>query len=106
MNKKQSCSPAACEISCASSQEPLPNSLKLNSSEEPESHLPAEDGESSPESVGPGRKRRSIIFHLMYALDAHDYEASLESIIDTFNRGFEQTIELNGEEYKACQALL
>src|SRR5579872_1748453 len=57
------------------------------------------------ETVSPQRQRRAIIFHLMYALDAHEYDTSLASIIDTFNRGFDQHIEPHGEEYQIVTAV-
>jgi transcription antitermination factor NusB len=57
------------------------------------------------EAMSPARQRRSIIFHLMYALEAHEYDSSLASIIDTFNRGFEQSIEPHGEEYQIVTAV-
>lgn len=34
------------------------------------------------------RDQRSLIFHLLYAADAFDYNATLESIADNFSRGF------------------
>ena len=57
------------------------------------------------ETISPARQRRSVIFHLMYALDAHEYDTSLASIIDTFNRGFDQNIESHGEEYQIVAAV-
>ncbi len=39
------------------------------------------------------RGLRSLMFHLFYALDGHDYEVSLESVIDNFNRGFNLNID-------------
>jgi len=57
------------------------------------------------EPISPARQRRSVIFHLMYALEAHEYDTSLSSIIDTFNRGFEQNIEPHGEEYQIVTAV-
>lgn len=35
------------------------------------------------------RDQRSLIFHLLYAMEAHDYDTPLQSIIDNINRGFE-----------------
>jgi N utilization substance protein B len=34
------------------------------------------------------RDVRSIIFHLLYAMECFDYQTSLDEIIDNFNRGF------------------
>ena len=43
------------------------------------------------------RDVRSLIFHFLYAVDAFNYEESVESIIDSFNRGFELSVPLDGE---------
>ena len=34
------------------------------------------------------REVRSLIFHLLYAMDAFDYDVSLQGVVDNFNRGF------------------
>lgn len=34
------------------------------------------------------RDIRSLVFHLLYAMDAHDYETPLQSVVDNINRGF------------------
>ena len=38
------------------------------------------------------RDARTLIFHLLYAMDSFDYQVSLESIADNFGRGFGFTI--------------
>ena len=43
------------------------------------------------------RDIRSLIFHILYAYDAFDYQTSLESIVDNLNRGFDLDIPLNSE---------
>ena len=43
------------------------------------------------------RDIRSLIFHILYAYDAYDYQVSLESIVDNLNRGFELDIPLQSE---------
>ena len=43
------------------------------------------------------RDFRALIFHLLYAWDSAGYDTSLSSVIDTFNRGFELDIPLEGE---------
>jgi N utilization substance protein B len=43
------------------------------------------------------RDVRSLVFHFLYAADAFNYEESIESIIDNFNRGFDLNVPLNGE---------
>jgi transcription antitermination factor NusB len=115
MDKKQNpCSPEACAIACAASdfeaENPLgrsPKNLKASEPQEPPVSDPEqESADDAPEAVGPGRKRRSLIFHILYALDAHNYEASIPAIIDIFNRGFEQQIEVGGEEQKTCEAII
>lgn len=58
------------------------------------------------ESYSPQRQLRTLIFYLLYAMDAHDYDASLASIIDLFNRGFEANIELDGEIAHQAQAII
>lgn len=49
---------------------------------------------------------RSLVFHLLYALDAHDYEISQAAIIDNFNRGFDLKINPVGEEAQLVTAIL
>lgn len=43
------------------------------------------------------RDIRSLIFHILYAYDAFDYQTSLESIVDNLNRGFDLDIPLTSE---------
>lgn len=43
------------------------------------------------------RDIRSLIFHILYAYDAFDYQTSLESIVDNLNRGFDLDIPLSSE---------
>ena len=43
------------------------------------------------------RDVRSLIFHFLYAADAFNYEESVESIIDSFNRGYDLSVPLDGE---------
>lgn len=38
------------------------------------------------------RDTRSIIFHLLYAMEGFEYDVSLESVVDNFNKGFELDI--------------
>lgn len=121
MNKKQTCSPEACAIACVSPDElpdnPIwtddrrenfktPPSQQVESDSTEDEENESADHDESTEPVGPGRKRRSLMFHILYALDAHNYEASIASIIDIFNRGFEQTIEVDGQEQKSCEAII
>lgn len=41
------------------------------------------------------RDIRSLVFHLLYAMDSHEYETPLQSIIDSINQGFDLDIPLN-----------
>lgn len=43
------------------------------------------------------RETRSLIFHLLYAMDAFGYDASLDTLIEEFNNGFEIDIPTEGE---------
>jgi N utilization substance protein B len=52
------------------------------------------------------REARSLIFHLLYAMDAYDYDASLESIVDNFNRGFELAIPFDSAIFKTAQTII
>lgn len=38
------------------------------------------------------RQERSLIFHLLYAVESFDYDISLDAIVDNFNRGFDLNI--------------
>ena len=52
------------------------------------------------------RKVRSLIFHLLYAMEGFEYEVSLESLVDNFNRGFDLSIDPKGELFKTAQAII
>jgi N utilization substance protein B len=52
------------------------------------------------------REIRSLIFHLLYAMDAFDYDTSLESIVDNFNRGFELEIPKDSLVYTITNAII
>ena len=43
------------------------------------------------------RKMRSLLFHVLYAADAFDYETPATEIAMNFNREYETDIDLNGE---------
>lgn len=45
------------------------------------------------------REVRSLIFHLLYAIDCFDYDTSLEAIAENFNRGFELAIPTDSEVF-------
>ena len=43
------------------------------------------------------RKKRSLIFHFLYAAESFEDDTSVESIVDNFNRGFNLSVPLDGE---------
>lgn len=49
------------------------------------------------EVIGCKRKLRSLVFHILYAMESSDYEPSLGAVVDGLNRGFDQEIEDGGE---------
>lgn len=51
------------------------------------------------------RDQRTVIFHLIYALDAFDYQVSFESVVDNFCRGFLCDIDLQGAIFKKAYAI-
>ena len=53
--------------------------------------------ESSQEAINTRRKFRSLLFHILYAADAFNYEVSAEEISENFNKEYETDIELSGE---------
>lgn len=52
------------------------------------------------------REIRSLIFHLMYAMEGFDYNISLSSIVDNFNRGFDLDVPLDSEAVTIAQAVI
>lgn len=52
------------------------------------------------------RDVRSLIFHFLYAAEAFNYEESLQSIIDSFNRGFDLNVPLDGELFNIVNAIV
>ena len=51
------------------------------------------------------RKERSLLFHILYAVDAFDYETSATEIATNFNREYDTNIKLDGEIIKAVNAI-
>lgn len=41
------------------------------------------------------RDIRSLVFHLLYAIDAHDYDTPLQTVVDNINRGFNIQLPLD-----------
>lgn len=52
------------------------------------------------------RDVRSLIFHFLYAAEAFNYEESLQSIIDSFNRGFDLDVPLDGELFMIVNGVI
>ncbi len=52
------------------------------------------------------RAVRSLIFHLLYAMESFDYQESLEAIIDNFNRGFELDIPFDSQVGQVCRNVI
>ena len=51
-------------------------------------------------------EQRSLIFHLLYALYACDYDASVESIADSFKKGFGIEIPPDSEVFRATNSIV
>lgn len=51
------------------------------------------------------RDLRSLIFHILYAYDANNYQVSLESLVDNLNRGFDLDVPLDSEPVKMVQQI-
>lgn len=52
------------------------------------------------------RDQRSLIFHLLYAVESFDYETSLEAIVDNFSRGFDIQVSRDSALYKQVAAVI
>lgn len=52
------------------------------------------------------RDVRSLVFHLLYAAEAHDYQESLGTLINDFNEGFDLSIKPNSEVVNTVQAVV
>lgn len=52
------------------------------------------------------RDVRSLIFHFLYAAEAFNYEESVQSIIDNFNRGFDLNVPLDGEIFNVVNTII
>jgi N utilization substance protein B len=52
------------------------------------------------------RDVRSLIFHLLYAAEAFDYQTSLDAIVDNFNRGFNLAIGQESEVVTVAGAVI
>jgi len=52
------------------------------------------------------RDMRSLIFHLVYAMEGFDYTVSLESVVDMFNRGYDLHLLTDGEIFTTADAVI
>lgn len=52
------------------------------------------------------RDVRSLIFYLLYASEAFDYQESLDAVVENFNRGFDIDIPVDSEVVKVAQAII
>ena len=52
------------------------------------------------------RDVRSLVFHFLYAAEAFDYQESLQSIVDNFNRGFNLDVPFDGELFKVVDSII
>lgn len=49
---------------------------------------------------------RTLIFHILYMMECHNYETSLEAAVDNLNRGYDQHINLTDEIVKTAQKII
>jgi len=68
--------------------------------EEGDLKLPGDDQQLS------RRQFRSLVFHILYAADAWDYQLSVPALIDIFNRGFETDIALESDVTRVSEAVI
>lgn len=52
------------------------------------------------------RDIRSLIFHLLYAMESYDYDVSLNAVIELFNAGYELSIDPQDAFVKKTQAII
>jgi N utilization substance protein B len=52
------------------------------------------------------RDVRSLIFHLLYAMEGFEYQISFDSLVDNFNRGFNLSIPPDSQVYTSSQAII
>lgn len=51
-------------------------------------------------------EQRALIFHLLYAVDAYDYDISLETVVENFARGFGVIIPHDSMVYRYAAAII
>lgn len=52
------------------------------------------------------REVRSLIFHLLYAMDCFDYDTSLQAITENFNYGFDLAIPVDSEVFSIASEII
>lgn len=52
------------------------------------------------------REVRSLIFHLLYAMEGFDYQSSLNAIVENFNNGFELNIPTDSEVFNVAHGVI
>lgn len=52
------------------------------------------------------RQVRSLIFHLLYAMEEHDYTVSLHELVQDYNHGFDLEIPEDGEIVMTAQQVI
>lgn len=52
------------------------------------------------------REKRALIFHILYAAEASDYQESLQASIDNINRGFEFDMPLDAPELAISESII
>lgn len=52
------------------------------------------------------RQERSLIFHLLYAVECFEYDTSLEAVVDNFNRGFNLNIPRDSFVVRMAQSII
>jgi transcription antitermination protein NusB len=52
------------------------------------------------------RDVRALIFYLLYAAESFDYQESIESLVDNFNRGFDLDIPMKSEVVSVAQQII
>ena len=56
--------------------------------------------------IGERRRTRSLIFHLLYALEADDYKVSVEEVVEAFNKKLDTEIPVEGEIVDTVKAVI
>ena len=50
--------------------------------------------------------QRALVFHLLYAMDAFDYQVSLDSIADNLSRGFKYDLRSDSDIFKEAESIV